>query len=322
MTTSRIVTLTMNPALDKSAEVGRVVPEDKLRCQSPRFDAGGGGVNVARAVTEMGGEATALFLAGGWSGDRLVSLLEEEGVPTNRIPIQQDTRENLVIFETETSQQFRFGMPGPELDHDEGERVLEAVEALDPAPEFLVVTGSLPPGISDDYYGRVVKAARQRGSKVIVDAHGESLRQALSAHPFLIKPNLRELGQLAGRKMASDEQIEAAARKLVDDGSCEICMVSMGAGGALWVSSEGTQRLLAPTVKIRSKVGAGDCTVAGIVLAFSRGWSERQALDLGVAAGAAAVMTPGTQLCRREDAERLYAELQEKAGSENNQNED
>ena len=322
MKTSRIVTLTMNPALDKSAEVDRVVPEDKLRCQNPRFDAGGGGINVARAVTKMGGDATALFLAGGWSGDRLVSLLEEEGVPTNRIAIHQDTRENLVIYEKETCQQFRFGMPGPEHDHDEGERVLQTLEGLDPAPEFLVVTGSLPPGISDDYYGRVAETARQRGSKVIVDAHGESLRQALAAHPFLIKPNLRELGQLAGREMESDEQIEAAAQKLVDDGSCDICMVSMGAGGALWVSREGTQRLRAPTVRIRSKVGAGDSTVAGIVLAFSRGWTERRVLALGVAAGAAAVMTPGTELCRREDAERLYTELQEKEKNESHENED
>jgi 6-phosphofructokinase 2 len=302
----------MNPALDKSAEVGRVVPEDKLRCQGPRFDAGGGGINVARAVTEMGGNATAIFLAGGWSGDRLSALLEEEGVTSNPIAVSRETRENLVILETETCQQFRFGMPGPEIDPSEGERVLETLSALDPVPDFVVISGSAPPGIPDDFYEDIAEAAGQHGSKVIVDAHGELLSQALSAHPFLIKPNLRELGQLAGREMESDEQIEAAARKLVDEGRCEICMVSLGAGGALWTSAEGIYRLRAPTVRIRSKVGAGDCTVAGIVLALSRGWTERQALALGVAAGAAAVMTPGTELCRREDVDRLYAEFEEK----------
>lgn len=322
MKTSRIVTLTMNPALDKSAEVGRVVPEDKLRCQNPHFDAGGGGINVARAVTEMGGEAIALFLAGGWSGDRLTALLEEEGVSTNRISIPQETRESLVIFETETGQQFRFGMPGPEIDPSEGERVLETLAGLNPAPEFLVISGSLPPGISDDFYKRAVEAISRHDTKVIVDAHSEALRLALSACPFLIKPNLRELGQLAGREMESDEQIEAAALKLVDDGACAICMVSLGAGGALWVSNEGMQRLRAPTVRIRSKVGAGDSTVAGIVHALSQGWTERQALALGIAAGAAAVMTPGTELCRREDVERLYAELQENEKNESNENED
>lgn len=309
--TSKIVTLTMNPALDKSAEVERVVPEDKLRCQQPRFHAGGGGINVARAVTEMGEDATAIFLAGGGSGDRLTALLEREGVSNQRIPIRQETRENLVIFETETCQQFRFGMPGPELDPDEAARVLETLAALDSAPEFLVLSGSLPPGIPADFYGRIAEAANQRGSKVIVDAHGETLRQALSAHPFLIKPNLRELGQLAGRVMESDEQIETAARQLVDDGSCHICVVSLGAAGALWVSRQGMHRLRAPTVRILSKVGAGDCTVAGIVLALSRAWTERQALALGVAAGAAAVMTSGTELCRHDDVDRLYAELQE-----------
>jgi 6-phosphofructokinase 2 len=215
MNPTKIVTLTMNPALDKSAEVARVVAEDKLRCQRPRFDAGGGGINVARAVTEMGGDVTALFLAGGWSGDRLTTLLEQEGVRTNRISISQETRESLVIFETETFQQFRFGMPGPEIDPSEGERVLETLTALNPAPEFLVISGSLLPGISDDFYKRTVEAISRHGTKVIVDAHSEVLCQALLAHPFLIKPNLRELGQLTGREMESDEQIEAAARKAV-----------------------------------------------------------------------------------------------------------
>lgn len=321
MKTSKIVTLTINPALDKSAEVCRVVPEDKLRCQQPRFHAGGGGINVARAVTAMGGDATAIFLAGGASGDRLTTLLEQEEVSNHRIPIRQETRENLVIFETETCQQFRFGMPGPELGPDEAGQVLEILAKLDPAPEFLVVSGSLPPGISADFYGQIAAVAGQRGSKVIVDAHGETLRRALSAHPFLIKPNLRELGQLAGREMESDEQIEVAARVLVDQGKCHICIVSLGAGGALWVSSEGMHRLRAPTVRIRSKVGAGDCTVAGIVLALSRAWTERQALAFGVAAGAAAVMTPGTELCRRDDVERLYAGLQEEGVNQNRENE-
>jgi 6-phosphofructokinase 2 len=311
MNDTKIVTLTMNPALDKSAEVERVVPEDKLRCKRPRFDAGGGGINVARAVTTLGGEATALFTAGGWSGERLTELLEKEGVPSHRIPISRDTRESLVICETETGQQFRFGMPGPELDADSCEQVLRLLSEQEPAPQFLVAGGSLPPGVPTDFYRRVAKLAGERGSKVLVDTHGDALREALAARPLLIKPNLRELGQLAGSEMESDDQIEAAARKLVDDGACEVCMVSLGAAGALWVSPEGMFRLRAPTVPIRSRVGAGDCTIAGVVLALSRGWTGKQALALGVAAGAAAVMTPGTELCRRDDVERLYETLRD-----------
>lgn len=311
--TSRILTITMNPSLDKSAEVDRVVPEDKLRCQSPRFDAGGGGVNVARAVTTLGGQAAALFPAGGWSGDLLVELLDKENVSNQRIPIANDTRENLIICETEASQQFRFGMPGPRLTADEIDRTLEALSEMESAPEFLVASGSLPPGVNNDFYQKIAALGRQRGSKVIVDTHGDALRQALDAHPFLIKPNIRELGQLAGKEMESDEQIEAAARKLLDDEACDVCVVSLGAGGAMWVSKEGTHRLRAPTVHIRSKVGAGDCTIAGFVLALSRGWAEREVLAFGVAAGAAAVTTPGTELCRRGDVERLYETLQDEA---------
>jgi 6-phosphofructokinase 2 len=308
---AKILTLTMNPALDKSAEVQRVVPEHKLRCQRLRFDAGGGGINVARAVTKLGGEATALFLAGGWSGDRLTELLEKEGVSSHRISILQDTRENLIFSESNTGQQFRFGMPGPEIGADECERVLETLSKGEPSPSLLVASGSLPPGVPVDFYRRIAEWGGQRGSRVIVDTHGDALRQALAARPFLIKPNIRELGCVAGSDMESDNQIEAAARKLVDDGGCEVCMVSLGAAGALWVSQKGMFRLRAPTVRIRSKVGAGDSTIAGIVFALSRGWTEREALAFGVAAGAAAVMTPGTELCRREDVERLYETLRD-----------
>ena len=311
--TANIVTLTMNPALDKSAEVQRVVPENKLRCQRPRFDAGGGGINVARAVTKLGGEATALFLAGGRSGERLTELLKQEGVLSHRIPISRETRENLTIFESNTGQQFRFGMPGPEIGAGECERVLDTLSKGELSPELLVASGSLPPGVPDDFYRRIAELGGQRGSRVIVDTHGDALRQALAARPFLIKPNIRELGYLAGSEMESDNQIEAAARKLVDNGGCEVCIVSLGAAGALWVSRQGMFKLRAPTVRIRSKVGAGDCTIAGIVLALSRGWTEKQTLALGVAAGAAAVMTPGTELCRREDVERLYETLRDEA---------
>lgn len=303
----------MNPALDKTAEVERVVPEDKLRCKSPRFDAGGGGINVARAVTTLGGEAAALFPAGGWSGERLTELLEEEGVPNRQIRISNDTRENLIICETETCQQFRFGMPGAELAPDDVEQILDALAEMEPAPEFLVLSGSLPSGVEKDFYRKVAAPGGKRGSKVIVDTHGDALRQTLDAHPFLIKPNIRELGQLAGEKMESDAQIEATARKLLDEGAFDVCVVSLGAGGAMWVSKEGTHRLRAPTVHIRSKVGAGDCTIAGFVLALSRGWAEREVLAFGVAAGAAAVTTPGTELCRRGDVERLYETLQDEA---------
>lgn len=306
------MTLTMNPVIDKSAVVDRVVPEDKLRCHEVRFDAGGGGINVARAVNELGGEVTALFLAGGCNGERLTKLLENEGVSNHRISIDQKTRENLIFYEKETSQQFRFGMPGPELADDTCEKVLHWISQVDLAPQFLVTAGSLPPKVPDDFYGKIVEEASQRDIKVIVDSNGETLRQALSAQPFMVKPNLRELGHLVGSEMESDEQIESAARKLVDDEKCDICMVTMGAGGALWVSGTDTCQLRAPTVRIRSKVGAGDCTVAGIVLALSRGWTERESLALGIAAGAAAVMTPGTELCRREDVERLYEEFKRK----------
>jgi 6-phosphofructokinase 2 len=144
------------------------------------------------------------------------------------------------------------------------------------------------------------------GARVVVDTSGGALQRTLDARPFLVKPNLRELSQLAGHPLESDEQIEEAAQGLVREGKVAVVVVSLGAGGAVVVSEEGARTVRAPTVPIRSKVGAGDSTVAGITLALSRGESLVDAARFGVAAGAAAVMTEGTELCRREDTERLY----------------
>jgi 6-phosphofructokinase 2 len=151
------------------------------------------------------------------------------------------------------------------------------------------------------------------GSRVVVDTSKEALARAAEAELFMLKPNLRELSQIAGRELEEEEQQIAAAGKLIERGKAELVMVSMGAGGALLVTKDGGEHLRTPTVPIRSKVGAGDSTVAGVVLALARGMEVREAVRFGMAAGAAAVMTPGTELCRREDAERLF----EKIRSEN-----
>jgi 6-phosphofructokinase 2 len=168
-----------------------------------------------------------------------------------------------------------------------------------------VLSGSLPPGAPDDVYARMIRCAKD-GARVVVDTSGGALQRTLDARPFLVKPNLRELSQLAGHPLESDEQIEEAAQGLVREGKVAVVVVSLGAGGAVVVSEEGARTVRAPTVPIRSKVGAGDSTVAGITLALSRGESLVDAARFGVAAGAAAVMTEGTELCRREDTERLY----------------
>lgn len=306
---ARIVTIALNPALDKSSSVAHVRPGAKLRCEPPRFDPGGGGVNVARAIWRLGGEALALYTMGGPQGQMLMSLLDEEGGEHRPVRIGGATRESLTVIEGATGQQYRFGFPGPALAEKEWTFFLDYLAGMDPPPDYVVASGSLPRGVPTDVYGRLARHVRDLGGRMIVDTWGEPLVEAAEAGVYLLKPNIRELGQIAGRDLQGDREIEAAARGLIDDGDNEALIVSLGAGGALVVTAEGNERIAAPTVPIQSRIGAGDSMVGGITLGLARGWDVPVAARYGVAAGAAAVMTPGTQLCRREDTERLYAQM-------------
>jgi len=304
-----ILTFTINPAIDASTTVDHVVPERKLRCGPPRFDPGGGGINVSRAIKRLGGESTALYTSGGFPGKMLQELLDAEGLCHLPIPIEGLTRENLHIYEESTGQQFRFNMPGATLTEAEWRQGLETLAAFRPKPGYVVFSGSLAPGVPVDFYAAAVRIAKRLGARVILDTNGESLRLAVQEGVFLLKPNFRELGQLAGTKAEDESRLEASAERLIADGRCEAVVVSLAAAGAILVTREGSERLIAPPVRAVSKVGAGDSMVAGIVLSLARGGSLREAARFGVAAGTAAVMQEGTQLCRREDAERLYAQM-------------
>jgi 6-phosphofructokinase 2 len=304
-----MITITMNPTIDKSSSIERVESEKKLRCDPPRFDPGGGGLNVARAVKILGGECRAFFTSGGPPGKALELLLQKEDIQTKPYSIKDWTRENLTIYETSSGEQYRFGMPGPELEEKEWNGFLEQISSLDPVPDLIVASGSLPPGVPVDFYGRIAKIANDSGSSMILDTAGEALSRSVQEGVFLLKPNRRELRDLA-ESVANSISEEEMAVKLVKEGKAEVVVVSMGSQGAIVASRDGVEKPPSPDVPIKSKVGAGDSMVAGITLGLAQGQSLMDSVRYGVAAGAAAVMTSGTQLCRREDVERLYKELQ------------
>jgi len=304
-----IVTMTLNPAIDKSSSVDHVVPERKLYCKPPLFEPGGGGVNVSRAIKKLGGKSLLLYPAGGLTGKRLQQLLDEEGLDHRPLPIVGMIRESLVILEESTGQQYRFGMPGPKLKKIEWESFLQKLAVIAPPPDYVVASGSLPPGVPPDFYAQVARVGKKKGTKTIVDVSGKALKEALEEGVFLIKPNVREFRELVGEEIKEESQIKAEAQKMVKSGRCEVLVISLGAAGALAVSEDFAEHILPPTVPIVSKVGAGDSMVAGIALSLARGNPLRESVLFGVAAGTAAVMTPGTELCRREDAERLYESM-------------
>jgi len=302
-----VVTVTLNPALDESGRVRRVVPEDKLRLEEVRIDPGGGGINVARNVHALGGEVLAFWSRGGPYGDRLAELLDGARLPHRSVRIAADTRHSLTVDEATSDHQYRFVLPGPRLTDDEQERWIQVIEGLD--ARILVLSGSLPPGVDPGFMGRLVRAA-PRDCKVIVDAPGEGMRRALEAGVHLIKPNLRELEAIHGGSLEASEDIVRAARDLIHAGATRGVVVSLGAEGALCVTPDSHRPIPAPGVTEKSRVGAGDAAVAGLALATARGDDLHGAARLAVAAGSASVMQGGTSPARREDVERLLRTME------------
>ena len=303
-----IVTLTMNPALDIATATERVEPVHKLRCTAPRYDAGGGGINVARAVHALGGEALAIFPAGGAAGEMIRYLLDEEGVAYQAVAIAGFTRESLAVEERRSGNQYRFILPGPEIGPADQERCLDQLSAAAPQADYIVASGSLPLGVPDDFYARVATLAKRHGKRLVLDTSGAALKQA-GQGIYLLKPSLRELEQLVGREVHGARDEEAASREVIAQGRAEIVVLSLGARGALLVSQGESARVPAIPVEARSTVGAGDSMLAGILVGLTRGLPLPEAAHFGMAAGAAALLGSGTQLCRLPDVERLSAQL-------------
>lgn len=310
-----VVTLTFNPVLDLNTAVEQVAAERKLRCEEPVREPGGGGLNVSRALQALGGASTAWYLAGGPTGQVLAELLDREGVAQRRFAIDGWTREGFHVSERSSERQFRFGMPGPRIAAAEWQAVLAALEETEPPPALLAVSGSLPPGAPDDLLARLARRAADSDCRLLLDCPAAPTRRALEAGVYLIEPNLRELCELVGDPLRDEEDQERAALDLVERGRAQVVVVTLGAAGVLAASAGGILRVRAPTVPIASKVGAGDSTLAGVTLGLARGWPLDRAVRLGVAAGAAAVMTPGTELCRRDDVERLFARMEDEGGA-------
>ncbi|WP_132055448.1 1-phosphofructokinase family hexose kinase [Pseudocnuella soli] len=303
-----IVTITFSPCIDKSTTVPAMIPEKKLRCSQPRYEPGGGGINIARAIKQLGGEALAVYPAGGYTGKFLQELLEGEGIPQQVVSVSGATRENLIVVDDSTNGQFRFGLPGTPITDVELYQLMEAIENLE-GLRYLVASGSLPPGVPLDIFARLAAIAKQKGARFIADTSGEALKRAASEGVFLLKPNIAELSSLVGKEEIHMERVDDVAREIIARGECELVAVSMGPSGAVLVSADEVVMVTPPPVRKLSTVGAGDSMVAAMVLALFQGKSNQEILSLGVAAGTAATMNPGTELCHKEDVDRLLPKL-------------
>lgn len=302
----KIYTLTLNPALDKSTSVTRVIAESKLRCIAPKFEPGGGGINVSRAIKKLNGESVAVYPKGGFTGTLLEDLLKHEGIHQIPVDAKEWTRENFTVVETETNRQFRFGMPGPELTSFEWQKCYDMVTQTSDNREYLVASGSMPPGVPVDFFARLAVESKKNNTRFVLDTSGDALKAAVEEGVYLLKPNINELAQLVNCKLEDVHEQEEAALQVVKSGKVKVMIVSLGPAGAMLASKKGVIHVSAPAIKKRSTVGAGDSMVAGIVLTLSRGKSLLEALRYGVAAGTAATMNSGTELCKLSDVNNLY----------------
>ncbi len=292
--TPAVITLTLNPAIDVSGEVGQMLPAHKLRCQQVRRDPGGGGINVARVLYRLGADILAVFPSAGASGKSLERLLAAEGVPSLALPVAGETRENLTVQDKATGLQYRFVFPGEKMAAGDVEKCCDTALDRLSAGGFLVASGSLPPGAAPRTYADLARRVGLAGGSFVLDASGESLRSAFDAPLAILKVSEREL--MEGLDLNGRSELLAGARRLIARGP-RLVAVTSGESGALLVGAGFAYRAEAPRIQTVTSVGAGDSFLGGLVFEFARKRPPDVALQTAVAAGAAALLSPGTSLC-------------------------
>jgi 6-phosphofructokinase 2 len=306
--TPMIVTLTANPSVDLACEAEAVRPVRKIRTMNERFDPGGGGVNVARVVRELGGDAVAVLLAGGVTGRLVEELVDAAGIPRRSVPIAGRTRISQIVQDLSSGLEYRFVPEGPVVSPAEATAALEALAAE--AGDWLVLSGSLPRGMPVDFFATAARQARDRGQRVVVDSSGVPLRAAIAAGGLeLVKPSLGEFEALLGRKLPEVADQDEAALGLARSGAVRLVALTLGHRGAVLADAERVWRLPAPDVPVRGAAGAGDSFVAAMTLSLARGDAPAEAFAWGSAAGGATVAQPGTAHAKRAEVEALFGQM-------------
>lgn len=311
---TRIATLTMNPTIDVSYEVDRVFHTHKMRTRNERYDPGGGGINVARVFCRLGGEARCFYLSGGATGVALDGLIDQHQLLRTRIAIEDETRIAAAVLECESGKEYRFTPPGPTVSETEWRECLERAGEVE--CDYFVASGSLPPGVPADFYARLAHPLAERGVRFVLDTSGEALKATLAAGGvYLVKPSCGELRQLTGRDLRQPAEVAEAAMECVHAGQAQIVAVTMGHDGGVLAWREGAIFVRALEIDAQSAVGAGDSFLAAMLHALGSGRDVREAFRFGMAGGAAAVLTPGTDLARPDDIHRLFGQVEEGASA-------
>ncbi|WP_343329444.1 1-phosphofructokinase family hexose kinase [Polaribacter staleyi] len=301
----KVVTLTINPALDKSAKVAEMTPFDKLECSDITYHPGGGGVNISRVLHRLAIDSHCLFPYGGKTGEHLKDLLKAQHINVFATPISIWTRENFAVFDEKTGLQFRFGMPTTPFNEVEMESVEKLINEQVENNDIFVISGSLPVGLPTDYYSKLIQNLTAKGVKVIVDTSGPVFNEVLKNELFLIKPNQKELARLAGVEAQTKEEQEAFALKMVADQIAQYVVVSLGKDGAFIAHKNGIDYVSAPVISVKSTIGAGDSMVAGLIYAITQNETPKNMLRWGVACGVSATLSEGSDLAHKINIDKM-----------------
>ncbi|WP_045498704.1 1-phosphofructokinase family hexose kinase [Chryseobacterium sp. StRB126] len=304
-----ILTITLNPSVDKSSSVQNIVSEKKMRCNSPKYEAGGGGINVSRGLKRLGISSDAFFTSGGRTGKLLEDLLQVEQLNVLPFYVEAETRENFTVSDISDKKQYRFVFPGEPLTEGEQKKILNSIEVMDQLADFVVISGSLPVGVDRMFMKQLINRCKTKGSKLIVDSSGEVLKIAAEEGVFLLKPNIGELASLAGKEKLEEIDIDKTAQLIISQGKAEVVVVSLGAQGAVLFSATEKIQIAAPDVEVKSTVGAGDSMVAGMISVLIQGGNYKEVLSMGIACGSATTMVEGTGLFTKENTEHLLIEI-------------
>ena len=300
-----ILTITLNAAVDKLYTIPCFSVDKVQRPTETRVYAGGKGINVARVYRALGGEVTATGFSGGATGEYIQSSLREEGIDARFVSVANESRTCTAILDPLRRTETVLNELGLWVTPDECVSLLQRLRELLPGHDAVILSGSLPPGVSSDTYAAIIGLAREAGIKAVLDASGEALRLGVEAKPFLVKPNVHELEALS---VAGDGWC-GSAQALREKYGVVLALVTGGARGAVLASAEGTWEAVPPPIEVRSALGSGDSLTAGFVWAWEQGLGHAEALKLGVAAGAANAMVYGSGFCTRDQIFEVASQM-------------
>jgi len=308
---NKIITITLNPALDKNATIEELIPEIKLRCENPSYDPGGGGINVSRVLRRLGLNPETLYPVGGQNGDILSTLLENEGINIHPIKSTKPTRENFNVIESKKHNQYRFCMPGHKLESEFYRQLYMKIKKCH-ENDIVVISGSMPPEIPKDFFSMIANICNHNKIKLVIDTSGKSLKMAIQHRVYLIKPNIQELAELLEIGKLKINETVLGARKIVSEGKVENILLTNGAKGAWWISKGKEYYIKPPIVKIKSTIGAGDSAIAGALFGTMKNLPIEDILAIAIAAGTATTLQKGTSLGSLKDIQKIFKSIQKR----------